>query len=449
MKQFRLRLLAIVGSAAFVAAFRWSYSEAVVPLFWYMGYRFDPLPLSLDLLSWIFAITPAIWMPIAVRRPSQILCWLLYLLVVVPVAVVPVHTIPDRAAGLTLFNVSVTLSFAALCAVGHLPRARVALPRLDPRMQITFTCVVWALAHAYILWSFGLHPIPSLLEVYDIRLEYRENLVSSGRLVGYLMAWTANIINPVLIGSGLITRHRILALIGFVGQILIFSATGFKSIFFSWIVVVALYLLLHQRRVQFGIVMTWGFAAIVLVVTLLDSLSQSHFLVSLFVRRLIATPGLLTGFYFDFFSNNAKAMLGHSILHSFVSYPYEVTPPFLIGYYYLHNVDVSANSHIWADAFANFGFFGVFLFTAILCFIFWLYDSATMHVDLRLASIAVAMPALSLANSALLTSLLTHGFLFALIVMWISPSIRAGEFSTRNLEDVPTAGKVHLRYARS
>ena len=111
-------------------------------------------------------------------------------------------------------------------------------------------------------------------------------------------------------------------------------------------------------------------------------------------------PGLLTGLYFTFFSSHQQMMLSHSVLRSFFNNPYSSEPPVLMGQVYFPGSGMYANANLWADAFANFGYLGVFVFSALLGLLLWLYDSITVEDDFRLAALVLTMPALALANSA-------------------------------------------------
>ena len=96
----------------------------------------------------------------------------------------------------------------------------------------------------------------------------------------------------------------------------------------------------------------------VLVAIVADKLLHSEWFTAILLQRLIATPGLLTGMYVEFFSAHPKAMLAHSVLAPFLAYPYDREPSFLIGRAYFGSETVQANANIWADGYANFGWAG-------------------------------------------------------------------------------------------
>lgn len=111
-----------------------------------------------------------------------------------------------------------------------------------------------------------------------------------------------------------------------------------------------------------------------------------------------------------------------------MNYPYDLKPPFLIGQVYYGNPEMSANANLWADAYANFGLVGVFVFTGILAAVLHFADSAARGLPAGLALAALAQSAFSVSNTAMLTVLLTHGMLLAVAVVYLMP---AGDDATR------------------
>ena len=98
-----------------------------------------------------------------------------------------------------------------------------------------------------------------------------------------------------------------------------------------------------------------------------------------------------------------------------------VSPGFLIGDVYFHNPAGNANANLWADGYANAGFLGIIIITLLLMLLLWIYDSISKKKDLRVALLLIAMPAYAITNTSLLTSLLSHGWLPALLLMWYFP----------------------------
>ena len=211
--------------------------------------------------------------------------------------------------------------------------------------------------------------------------------------------------------------------VGLALQLLVFSTTGFKSVLFSSALLAALALTLRSGGRRFGPWLMGGALLLLGGTWLLDQLTGQIIFTSYFVRRLIVTPGFMAGLFFEFFSSHPKALLGHSVLAPLVDYPYAATPPYVVARAYFGR-DFSVNANLWADGFANFGFAGIFAFTLLLALVLYLFDALAAQRGLRqrlAIAYLLALPAFTLANSALLTSLLTHGIAFAFLLLYTLP----------------------------
>lgn len=420
----KARLLLVMCALVYTLAVIWSYVHVISPHFAYIGYTAREVPLRALLTAIFLAVVPSVWMPSSLGRPSHIVHWILYLLVFVPSLIVPLYALNFEIARYLLLWASLLMALAALRIMSILPL--LSLPRVSMTSSSFWTLVALLSCTSYIwiIFVFGLQfNIVALTEVYDLRAEYRAELAAGSGMVAYAIGWQANILNPLLISYGMIKKKLLLVFTGILGQLFIFSITGFKGVLFSAFLLFALWIALRLSRGgrYIGLSMLGGATSVIMVACVLDSLRGTIFFSSLFIRRLIDTPGLLTGFYFEFFSEQPKALLGHSILGPFVDYPYSASPPFIIGTLYFGNPETSANANVWADGFANFGYLGFFMFTLLLGMVLWVFDSLSRGVDYRLACLLLGVPAITLSNTALLTSLLTHGIGLALLLMYLLP----------------------------
>ncbi|MCU1332657.1 MAG: hypothetical protein JWM08_1649 [Candidatus Angelobacter sp.] len=411
------RIKIVLGAVAYVAAFHWSYVTVLITLYAYEGFKYRNRPEAVA-LSWILALIPALWLPIRLIRPSQLVYWLLYLLIIVPVSIVTIHSYPGDLPGGIRVVLTILAAFAALALIYKLPLRPVRHHRLQPGQSWRVLLCLGVAFYGIILLAFRPHlELPSLSDVYRVRSQYELAAGESGGLAPYAVDWQALVLNPMLIVLGLICRRKLPLLFGILGQLLIYSFTGFRMVLFSSIFLGFLLLLLRSRTgFGFRILLSW--ASAVLASAALYLWSRSLLLAGLVLERLTGLPGLLTGFYFAFFSSHPKMMLSHSIFRHFIHNPYSVEPPVLIGQVYFPSWGAYANANVWADAYANFGLAGVFSFTALLGLFFWFYDSITIESDFRFAALVLAVPAISLANGGLLTCLLTHGLGLACVLMY-------------------------------
>lgn len=266
--------------------------------------------------------------------------------------------------------------------------------------------------YRYLGFSFHI----DIRKVYEIRSQFSETSIP---LAGYLFKWLAFIVNPLFFSLFLIKRRWIFLLFIIFLELLLFSHTGNKTFLFALpFVLVLLWIITRNNPFAYmAIVLSGGIVIGMLSYWVIGDIWLS----SLFTRRSLFVPAQLSFFYYDFFSKNECVFLSHSILSSFLEYPYHLVPPHLIGDVYAGNPCRSANTGIVGDAYMNFGFAGLFLWAVLFAIIVKLLDTFTMRKDIRIAIGGIAMPVIALTNSALLTNLLTHGLLLSLLLLYLLP----------------------------
>ena len=426
----RTRLLIILGAVMYVTVLDLLYALYISPYFSYLGYSFIISDIRPVILAHLIALVPSFFLPIALAKPSQVVLWILYILAFVPSTVVPHYTVTLTAVNILGFNLAVLLAFMLLTAGSYLrpfdiPRIRVHRPFFWGVLSVLSLGFL-----ALIISVFGISfSLPSFAEVYETRSSYADSVSASSSLLAYAVSWSGNVISPFFIAIGFFASNPLLIFLGIGLQLVLYGITGFKSLLFSSLLLFALILALQKRGRYFGIYMIWGVVIAIALSFVLDLFSDRIIFTSLFVRRLLITPGLMAGYFLEFFSQNPLAYLGHSIFESFVSYPYEAPPPYIIGQTYYGRF-FSANANIWADAFANFSYLGVILFMPLLSLVLWLFDSLARgrnHKQKLIIALILGMPSFALANSALLTSLLSHGILFSFILLYFMPQLAVAE----------------------
>ena len=420
-----------------LAVWNWSYIYVISPAYRYAGLTYNPPAPFYLMLAWVMALMPALWMPLELQRPSQMPYWLLYMLVIVPVCFIPFYTLHTSPESIALMVFLVVASFGLLGCTYRLSLIKMPRSSLSGVSFWLLLMIFSLLLYGYIVSVFGLqftNLSSSLLDVYDTRAEYKAE--AQGGFSLYAVSWLSKIINPFLIAYALVYRVPLLLLIGFTGQFFLFSITGLKGTLLSSVFVIIALIPLKFRE-RFSSIMTAGTVTLLLSCGLIDVLRGTYPVMSgILIRRILIIPGYLTGCYYEFFAENPKVFLSHSIFRGFFEYPYSQSPALLIGtaYSYREGVAGNANANIWADAFANFGFPGFFLWTLVLGLLFWIYDSIAYNRDYKLATMILLIPSMTFSNSALLTSLFTHGILLAICILYFMPAERPNNIlsSARN-----------------
>jgi hypothetical protein len=392
------------GAALYILALEWIYASFISPVYAYMGLVYSVPEFYEFALVMVLAWLPALAMPRSVQMISEVVVWVLYLLVYVPAILMTFHIFGIQ---LELFVV-LPLAMGILLAAQRLPRRPVEFGFLTPGQHRFAVAALAAGGIAAVTAVFGFSlELPGLSAVYDTRQDYRMSIREAPSVVGYLVPWLGRAIFPLALMLGLRDRRLTLVGLAILGELLIFATAGFRSALFVMLLVVAGYVIATWR--QHARILPWTASAIVGVAggaALVGNLE----IASLSVRRTALVPGQLTGYYYDFFSHNPTYGLRHSVLSFLGDPPYgDVLAPFLIGDIYFRNADQSANANVWADAMANFGIVGVIAFTVLLSFGLWAADRLTGHHGPTLTVAAGAIIGFSLSNSGLFTSTMSAG----------------------------------------
>jgi hypothetical protein len=219
-------------------------------------------------------------------------------------------------------------------------------------------------------------------------------------------------------------RFGLIAL-GLGGQLLIYSVTGYKDALFSIALVPLVYGAVALAGRAFGLVAVAAAPAI-LAWTVVANALTSGWSIAL-GKRVFATPGQVGWYYYDYFSVHPTYRLSDSFLSWLFHSDYSAEASLLIGSVYFPGSSANANADIWADAFAQFGFVGIAVFSVILGLVLWVVDGVGRGRDARVTGPMLAIAGMSLASSALFTTILTQALaLGILLIVLMPPAARDG-----------------------
>src|SRR5437016_3865396 len=100
------RILMLCGVAAYVLTFSVAYAYILSPSWSYEGFIFEPGNPVYFVGGFCIALIPALWMPVDLERPSQLVYWILYVVVIIPGALVPGWIQTKDPDGMFLFQVA-------------------------------------------------------------------------------------------------------------------------------------------------------------------------------------------------------------------------------------------------------------------------------------------------------------------------------------------------------
>ena len=397
-----------------------SYADRAIlaPAFGYQGLAYQASSLRTQATVIVLIIACTALTPARLRHPSDAVLYILLSLVVIPVLLVAATDVLFADVRDSLMA-SVTGAYLVLAACARIPRTppdtRAPRARRQPWILVA---ILSAASYGLMFATFGVHlRLPSFNDVYSVRSVFSDQ--ASGAL-GYLVDWQAGVINPLLITWGLYYRRWLLVLAGILGELLIYSVTGFKSVLFTVLAVAAFLLAVRQgnprKAPAAGTRTAFAFAAVTAVAVAADTWRGGIAWTSLLVERMGLVVGTNSGYYYQYFATAPKTHLAYGTTGLLLGQTPVTPPPAQIAAAAYHGSVLDPNANLWADAYANFGVAGVIAFTLLLAAFLWYYDRCARNAGRTIATVLIAAPSLSLANGALLTCLLTNGMLLALVL---------------------------------
>ena len=413
----------VLAAVAYCFTLRWMYEHVIAPEYTYLKYAYrspDPRAFGLAL---VLVLVLALLLPRRIGRPSHFIVWVLFLVAVVPSIVIPqISPALDTGQALTLACwVSGSFALVAVAGTRRLLRDFVPRPSCDPRTFWLVLVVATVIADIYVAVAIGFRlELPSLTDVYGLRAEFN-GTEADDAVLAYLGPTLFNVVHPLILVRGLWTRRWVWVLGGAAGQFLVYSASGNKTAVLAPAALILVTLAFRLGRRLTGTIILVSGTVVSITMFLVDQLIDSDAAVSLIVRRLLVTPGLLSAGYVSVFSDLDKVHLSHSVLSPFLRYPYPAEPPDLVGAVFFGDPDTHANANIFADGYANFGYPGMVLACAVLVLILWTVDDATEGLPLGASSMMFLLLGLALGDGSVFTSILSGGFLAALVLAAVLP----------------------------
>lgn len=432
--QRRSTVLAVVGVLLYAATIHLIYTTQIANRFAYLGYTYRTPEIFGYLFSVVLACGVGALLPTAIRRVSDFVVWVLFVLAVLPSMLI-VHysgfTTPDQA-----FLATLALALAYGAAVVAVRRTAPPVPlraRVPAGIFWTGIAIFSLGTYGYLTLTLGLKlQIVSIFDVYELRSAYSAGLATAPGLA-YLVSIQANVINTYLFARGIYSRRWALLAASILGQALIYSAAGFKTVLFSVPALLVVSVLFRLSKRPSGHVILWGAVIASVMALLVDLVMRNYLATSIFTRRFLVTSGMLMSAYIGFFSENPPTRLAHSVLSGVFEYPYSNTPARVVGEWVTGSDTIAMNAHFLADGFANFRWWGIFGAAAVLVVFLRVLDRATAGIPVAASSLVLLMPSITLSNTSILTAMLSHGlvvcvviFVFAPRTGWGLPPARAG-----------------------
>jgi hypothetical protein len=254
--------------------------------------------------------------------------------------------------------------------------------------------------------------------VYEIRVDAAQNLPD-------IFAYTNFVLGKVIIPFGIVIavlqRRWIYLLLLSSSAVLLFALTAHKGVLFNPLAVLLVYYITGKKASIQYFVMALIAVGIASAAEFQFSEGSDYWMGSLLVRRALLTPSLLNWFYIDWFSLNKFYFWADSRLSfGFVNAPDALPPANLIGLQYFGREETSANTGWIGSGYANAGLAGVLIYSLGVGLLLSILNSYAKRFGSRLVVSLFFILIITIYTSTdLITSLLTHGLLVALVLISI------------------------------
>jgi hypothetical protein len=423
--KFTARAPVVLTIGLYIALFQWVYVQYLFPTFDYLGFGFNSPPPRYLFLAWVLALSPSLWMPLRLTRPSQLAYWVLYISVFLPSMFVPLYAEMEPDREIAVLMLVFFLAFLVMGLGYRLPLWRTRGIPLSAQAFWKGLGTLFAAVAVFLMVVFrsNLHFV-SFNDLYDLRAAAND---ITNDFADFAFMLLTGAISPFFMGYGLFYRRRGLFLWGAAGQLLAYSVGGTKGSILSLLFIPGMYLLLRVRRIPFGALFSLACFALLAVFagTYLAAGKEPGVALSmvLFVvfSRTLGMGGLLTAQYFDFFQSNPFTYWSHlKIVNWFVHYPYQYPVGQELGLAYAGTIRLDATTHFFAtDGIEAAGLPGLFLIAVFCGIVFWVLDSASQKHDPRLAALITTYAAYNLANISIFTTLLSGGLGLIILLLYL------------------------------
>lgn len=230
--------------------------------------------------------------------------------------------------------------------------------RIRENLYIRVLMFLFVITCLYLYFKIGTtSKVSSVTNVYLQRAAVAE---THGFSIHVITSFLIYGLGNFLVFWSLINKHRLNLLILLFGIIIVFISTGSKAMLISPLLVFGGYALYTKR---FSITFIFYFLAASLLLIYFVIPENSAY-TSLLARRLLIIHGQLFNLYFEFAQDNGFNLL-YKYTKTLIDNDHNNSISFVIGNIYYGN-STHANSGMVSDAYANFGVYGVVLYSGIL-----------------------------------------------------------------------------------
>jgi hypothetical protein len=413
------RIVLLCLCAVYASLFRLSYEWVESPLYSYTGLAYSPPSSQFVVLGFAMALLPALFLPVAFGRPSHIVYWWLYLVLIVPSMFVPYHVLSQPSLNVAILPCTLLALFVLLLLFDRLPD--IALPRIGIPLPwfyrglilVGLVCVGWILTTQTAPTSGGIY------DSHELRMSARD-VLPGGSWAAYLIATIQHCIGPILVAYGIARRRPVLWCLGLAVAFCCFCIAGEKTLLALPCLMLAVGYTADRFGRYFGIVLTCGVIALVAAAILEYRVYETSTVSAYGSRRVLVVPAQLTTYYWEYFSSHPHNYFAGGSIGRMLGRPATLNASQTIGLNYFGTSEANANANIWMSAFSEAGYAGMVVVTICAGVLLKFFDGILRHSPI-FGSMIVACMATAWAEGAFQTSLLSRGVAPTLVVLLFVP----------------------------
>jgi hypothetical protein len=414
-KNINQRVLLLIIAIIIYTVFYSLYKQDISLTNSYRGFFFHQLSFEEFFVSIFFYFLPLFFLPISLKRPSDVCLWSLYIFSYAPATMMCFYITTKGISSTSFFL------FLMLCALITLKYFRyhsykayskkiTRLKYIDKILFFIFFLLITVIALNLIDFRFNL----DLISIYERRLFARD--MNIGAQV-YLISIGRSLLTILGVYIALVNKKLLYGMLVIIFSFAIFSYDGTKSTILMPLYLSLIFYIYSHSKFSSWIPML---IALVVVLSLLEfHLVKTNNLSEFLTRRIIAVPGYINTAYWDFFCENNKVLLTDSVGRYFLDQVYDRPPAFLIGLEAIGDKEMNANTGIWMGAYTHFGIVGIFIISAIAGFILGLIDNLTKKNYFMLGTLVCAYIGIIWSEQMFHTSMLSGGVFYIILFLFL------------------------------
>lgn len=407
----REAIMFILGVMAWKIVLDFDYIYFISPQYSYMGMNYD-FDITTYVLSFCLAACAIIAVGPTTRGPGDILLQIFLL-----AGITPFLSFYGCSNSSTVYAFTITAAFSLSCRIVKWKPIGMKVSRIDTAPLLVSILIVLGFSLFFMIYKLGFSKFDlDFFTVYERRRDINESI--AGSLLAYVYGITGKGLLPALVVLGLLYRSPLITGIAFVLGVLWFGLTSHKIYAFIPLITLVSAYIYRGRRPW---LMMCSALVILVIISIIEAILSDGVINAFVVRRGLFVPAQLSFTYYEVFRDLEPLYFRNTGLLSWLSaYPFSKTPNEIVSLYLFGHDEVAANNGVLGTGFMHGGTLGVFIMLSVVSLLLYFANCLSNSNELWVSAGITTVPFLTLfLNSDLLTTLLTHGLLAALLVLAI------------------------------